>query len=152
MISKVDQTVQGLDATALGIQKTQTLAHEKLQAIEETLSAISGFTEDLVADEGKLAKILKGLENVLVEENELTRAFDHAVEAMERLRSSSEEFEATKKQISNWLNREQGISSAMTLFNQGMADLTQRLHTLQSIKTEDLKLLDNSFNQRLQEH
>jgi DNA repair ATPase RecN len=150
LIGKVDKTVRELDATAQRVQKTQEIAHDKLQAIEDTLSGISSYTEDLVADEGKLAKILEGLTEVLVDENELTRAFDHAVDAMERLRNSSEDFEATKKQITNWLNREQGINGAMTLFNAGVADLTQRLQALQGIKMEDLKLLDNSFNQRLQ--
>lgn len=150
LIGKVDKTVRELDATAQRVQKTQEIAHDKLQAIEDTLSGISSYTEDLVADEGKLAKILEGLTEVLVDENELTRAFDHAVDAMERLRNSSEDFEATKKQITNWLNREQGINGAMTLFNAGVADLTQRLQALQGIKMEDMKLLDNSFNQRLQ--
>ncbi len=150
LIGKVDKTIHGLDATAQHVQQTQKIAHEHLQAIEDTLSGISEHTQELVADEGKLAKILEGLEDVLVEENELTRAFDHAVDAMERLRNSSEDFEATKNQITNWLNREQGINSAMVLFNTGVAELTQRLQTLQGVKMEDLKLLDNSFNQRLQ--
>lgn len=150
LIAKLDQTAQGLDAVAVNIKATQENTRDSLTEINTTLANVSDHTKDLVSSEGKLAAIVKALTTVLVDENKLSSAFDKAVNAMENLRSSSAEFEETKKQITNWLNKEQGIAGAMTLFNHGIAELSSRLQTLQGVKLEELKLLDNSFDKRLQ--
>lgn len=131
------------------LNATTTRLEQGLANTTGSLDTITAQTKRLVDDDSRLAKIVAALEATLVEENKLTQAFDKAVAAMEDLQAGTEEFEQTKRQVTEWLNREKGISSAMTLFNDGIAKLEQRLAELDKIKTEDIKLLDNNFDKRI---
>lgn len=142
VISKLGGVSTQLDATYESIETRMGNTANSLERIGEK-------TKQLVDEDGRLAAIVMALEKVLVEESKLTQAFDKAVTAMERLQAGSEEFEATKQQITEWLNRERGINGAMTLFNEGITQLQNRLSALDAIKMEDLTLLDNSFDKRI---
>lgn len=146
---RLSDIISQLSGVSNQLTTTSTTMEISLENTAGSLEKISGQTERLVDDNGRLANIIKALEKVLIEESHLTQAFDKAVIAINQLQAGTKEFEAAKKQITDWLNREQGISSAMTLFNAGIAELKERLSALDKIKMEDLKILDNSFDKRL---
>ncbi|MBR9920300.1 MAG: hypothetical protein GYB31_05615 [Bacteroidetes bacterium] len=132
------------------LEETYNTIEKSLENTSSSLENITLNTHKLVSDDGDLIKIVQSLNTVLVEENKLTASFDKAVGSMDKLLNASEEFEAVKKQITNWLKREIGVHAAMVTFNEGIDALTKLLEKLERIKMEDLRILDNSFDKRIQ--
>lgn len=151
LVSQLGGITNNLDALIQSFHESQRNTEMHLVNVKGTLEGVSAHTQELVSSEGQLAKIVNALRATLVEEDKLIVAFKDAKISMERLLAATTSFEEIQRRITDWLNREQGIASAMSLFNLGIAELTQRLNELDGVKTEDLKILDNSFNTRLQE-
>lgn len=151
LVSRLDDISNNLNSVVSSLRESQQNTETHLIKVKGSLEGVATHTQELISSEGKLAQIVNALKATLVEENKLIGAFEDAQTSMKSLLSATTSFEEIQKRITNWLDREKNIAGAVTLFNMGIAELTQRLKELDNIKTQDLKILDNSFNTRLQQ-
>jgi chromosome segregation ATPase len=150
LVNRLDTIGKELDAVIGSIQNSQEATEQHLTKVNGTLVGVATTTESLVSSEGKLAQIIEALDEVLVEKNTLVQSFEKATRSMEALKASSEDFANTKDRISKWLNDASRLAGAIPLLQANMAELGKTLNALERIKMEDLAILDNSFDRRLQ--
>ena len=149
LYSKLNNVIEQLNALSGLMQETYENSSSQLANASSSLANITTNTDKLLDQDSELVTIVNALKKVLVEEGALTKSFDKATNSMDKLLAATEEFEITKRKITEWLNREKGIHTAMQLFNQGIVQLKEQLNELEGIKTEELKILDNSFDKRI---
>lgn len=150
LVGQLGGITNNMDVLIHSIHESQRNTETHLVNVKGTLMGVAEHTQELVSSEGQLEKIVNALRVTLVEEDKLITVFKDAQASMERLLYATTSFEEIQSKITKWLESEVKIAGAMTLFNAGIAELTERLKELDGIKMENLQLLDNSFNTRLQ--
>jgi hypothetical protein len=119
---------------------------ENMKLSSTRLANISKYTSQLVDNEGILSNLIKELQSVMVDDTQfasitqkLINASNNIVELSNSLTNTAEEYEETKKNITQWLNRERGIQETVILFTEKMKEF----------EVANLQELDTSFNRRL---
>lgn len=150
---ELNESVKNLNSwQKSNMQQMQTLiqlfneASENMKLSSTRLANISKYTSQLIDNEGFLANLIKELQSVMVDDTQfvqitqkLVSAGNNIVTLSKSLTNTAEEYEETKKNITQWLNRERGVQETMILFTEKMKEF----------EVANLRELDTSFNKRL---
>lgn len=143
-LKEINQWHEQLSTSTNMIIQALSATQSKFNVIESKLSLIAQHTDELVNDESRLVEIVNDLNKITNdEENNFKAIVDNLSEAVS-------EFEEEKRLISTWLNREDGIHSAMLLYTEGITQFTDALKQFEKAKDYDLNVFNKTFERNLE--
>jgi tetratricopeptide (TPR) repeat protein len=143
-LKEINEWHQQLSNSTQMIIKALLTTQKNFDVIENKLGLIAGHTDDLVNGESRLVAIVNDLDSIANdEENNFKAITDNLFQAVS-------EFEEEKRLISTWLNREDGIHSAMMLYTEGIKQFTEALEHFEKAKNYDLNVFNKTFERNLE--
>ena len=141
LYSKIDKLLKQSDRLVDKVEQStkRILANIELSAI--SMAKIAASTTTIVGNDSLLVNIVKDLKSIASDSDNNFKAM------INKLSRAITEFEEEKRQITNWLNREQGIHSSMVIYTEGLVQFTDALREFERVKEYDLNVFSQTFRQ-----
>jgi ABC-type transporter Mla subunit MlaD len=143
-LQEINQWHEQLSNSTQMVIETLSTTQKNFDKIEKKLGLIARHTDNLVNDESRLVEIVNDLDSIANDEENNFKAI------VDNLSQAVSEFEEEKRMISTWLNREDGVHSAMMLYTEGIQQFTSVLETFEKTKNYDLNVFNKTFEKNLE--